>query len=208
MRCFSIRKRRNNLPWYKCFQFLLGASACVQQHLYQEGITWCQKGLAVSFDECRKSQYYFGDSFHLITHVKKQNVSGSHMLLTLINKRIQETGRLVMKTANNRNYLKQHWVQTFTWMIILIISALTIIHSRCQTTQNSYQTWSLKSKLCNFFHLMSYHWSQNLIACIADSVIASSIHRKCTESGAHLHVSFYIHQHNWSRSWRHGTIFV
>ena len=150
MRCFSIRKRRNNLPWYKCFQFLLGASACVQQHLYQEGITWCQKGLAVSFDECRKSQYYlFGDSFHLITHVKKRKVIGSHMLLTLINKRIQETGRLVMKTANNRNYLKQHWVQTFTWMIILIISALTIIHIRSQTTQNSYRNLSLKSKLCN-----------------------------------------------------------
>ena len=130
------------------------------------------------------------------------------MLLTLINKRIQETGRLVMKTANNRNYLKQHWVQTFTWMIILIISALTIIHSRCQTTQNSYRTLSLKSKLCNSFPLMSYHWSWNLIACTAGSVIASSSHRKCAESGAHLHVSFCIHQHNGSRPWESTAQFL
>ena len=64
--------------------------------MYQEAITWCQKGLAVSFDQCRKSQFCFGDFFHLITHVKERKVGGSHILLTLINIRIQETGRLVM----------------------------------------------------------------------------------------------------------------
>ena len=31
------------------FYFSLGASACVQLNQFEEGITWCDKGLAVSF---------------------------------------------------------------------------------------------------------------------------------------------------------------
>ena len=34
---------------YVAYSFL-GANACVQLQCYEEAITWCEKGLAVSFD--------------------------------------------------------------------------------------------------------------------------------------------------------------
>ena len=33
------------------FFFLLGASACAQLNQFEEAITWCEKGLAVSFSK-------------------------------------------------------------------------------------------------------------------------------------------------------------
>ena len=47
--CCLALKKIINFPSNVAF---LGAFACVQLQLYEEAISWCHKGLAVSFDEC------------------------------------------------------------------------------------------------------------------------------------------------------------
>ena len=46
--CLALKKIIN----YSSNVVFVGAFACVQLQFYEEAISWCHKGLAVSFDEC------------------------------------------------------------------------------------------------------------------------------------------------------------
>ncbi|KAL9981560.1 hypothetical protein ACROYT_G010278 [Oculina patagonica] len=46
-----------------------GASACVQLNWFEEAINWCDKGLAVSFDNFFRLNSYPRNAFELITRV-------------------------------------------------------------------------------------------------------------------------------------------
>ena len=54
---------------------LLGASACVQLNRFKEAITWCDKGLEVSFMTQRRKTKHFTDCNFKIPQYLKQYVA-------------------------------------------------------------------------------------------------------------------------------------